>query len=294
MNKLRRMEIFKAVAEAGKFTRAAENLGLSKSAVSHAIADLETYLGTQLINRDNRQFQLTVDGEIYYEQCSHFLSELNAIENAYREERLKIDGHISLTAPITFGATQLTPLLSSFMHQNPEIEITLSLSEHNLDLVQAGLDMAIRIGHLRNSALRARRIAACAMVLCASPKFLNENPKIEDLHDLSSVNTLRYRWTPKWNFTKAGDKFTYTPKGTIMSDSGDALVEFAAQAHGVCYMPEFIAAPALGDGRLVQILPDYTGVKLPIHIVFPPGRHRPARVKKLTDHLIAGFAEFKY
>ncbi len=288
------MEIFKAVAEAGKFTRAAENMGLSKSAVSHAIADLESYLGTQLINRDNRQFQLTVDGELYYEQCSHFLSELNAIENSYREDRPQIDGHISLTAPITFGVTQLTPRLSDFMLQNPDISISLSLSEHNLDLVQAGLDMAIRIGHLQNSALRARRIATCNMLLCASPKFISENRKIEDIHDLNNLNTLRYRWTPKWNFIKSGDRFTFTPKGTIMSDSGDSLVELAARGHGVCFMPEFIALPALQTGRLVRILPDYVGVRLPIHIVFPPGRHRPTRIKKLTDHLIAGFEDFKY
>lgn len=293
MNKLRRMEIFRAVVEAGKFTQAAQNLGLSKSAVSHAISNLETYLGTQLLNRDNRKIQLTSDGESYYEQCCHILSELAALEGNYRDDKQDIDGHISITAPITFGVTRIAPIVGRFMTENPKVDISISLADHSLDLVQAGLDIGIRIGHLSNSSIRARKLTSVQMELYASPDFLKAHPELKTISDLELIDTLRYRWTPKWRFTREGENFTFRPKGRLSSDSGEALVEFAVQGLGVCFMPEFIARTAIEQGLLVRMLPDYEGEWLPVHAVFPPGRHRSARVKKLLDYLVEEFRSDK-
>jgi len=290
MNRMRRMEIFKAVVEARQFSRAAENLSLSKSAVSHAISDLEAFLGTQLINRDNRRFQLTANGETYYRQCINILSEINAIESVYRADKTDIGGHISLTAPISFGVSRLSPILAEFLRQNPKVEISQSLSEHNIDLVQSGVDLAIRIGHLPSSALKARRLTTVQMVLIASPDFLAKHPEIEKVSQLDQLNTLRYRWTPKWRYYQDGKAASYTPKGNIVSDSGDALVEFTAQGIGVSFLPDFIVDKALAEGRVVSVLPQMSWDKFPVHIVFPPNRHRPTRINRLVEFLVEAFA----
>lgn len=291
MNRLRRMEIFRAVVEAGKFSAGAENLGLSNSAVSQAISDIEAYLGTQLINRDNRKFQLTSDGEAYYRQCCHILSELSAIENIYRQEKSVVDGPISITAPITFGVSKVAPVLDEFLHLNPKVQLSLSLAEHNMDLVQAGLDIAIRIGNLNNSSLKIRKLSDVQLVLCASPEFLEKCPPLKHVKDLELVNTLRYRWTPKWKFTRGGETYIFTPKGTITSDSGEALLEFTIGGQGLSFLPEFIAEPALKSGSLTRVLQNYDGETLPIHLVYPPNRHRPARVEKLSDFMVEKFTE---
>jgi len=291
MNRLRRMEIFRAVVEAGKFSAAADNLGLSKSAVSQGITDIEAYLGTQLINRDNRKFQLTRDGEAYYRQCCHILSELSAIENVYRQEKTLVDGPISITAPITFGVSKISPVLNEFLHLNPKVQLSLSLAEHNMDLVQAGLDIAVRIGNLNNSSLKARKLSDVPLVLCGSPEFLKTCPHLEHISDLERVNTLRYRWTPKWNFIRDGQTYSFTPKGSITSDSGEALLKFTVGGQGLSFLPEFIAEPALKSGAIVRVLPDYEGATLPIHLVYPPNRHRPTRVERISDFMVEKFAE---
>lgn len=285
------MEIFRAVVEAGKFSSAAENLGLSKSAVSQAITDIEAYLGTQLINRNNRKFQLTSDGESYYRQCCHILSELSAIESVYRHEKTVVDGHISITAPITFGVSKISPVLDKFLHLNPNVRLSLSLAEHNMDLVQAGLDIAVRIGNLSSSSLKARKLSDVQLILCGSPAFLKTISPLKEISDLEHVNTLRYRWTPKWNFERNGEAFSFTPKGSITSDSGEALLKFTVGGQGLSFLPEFIAESALTSGAVVRVLPNYEGATLPIHLVYPPNRHRPARVEKLSDFLVDQFAE---
>lgn len=291
MNKLRRMEIFRAVAEAGRFSLAADKLGLSKSAVSHAIKDLEQFLGVQLINRNNRDFQLTSDGEIYYRQCVHILSEIGAIEESYRQDQASIDGHIALTAPITFGVKRLSPLLSEFLSLNPKIDLSQTLAEHNVDLVQAGLDMAVRIGHQNQSTQPMVQITSVEMIITASPEFIASHPELKTPDDLKNVSTLQYRWTPKWNLSKDGKSFSHSPKGRILSDSGEALAEFTARGMGVSNLPDFIVDDAIESGRVERLFPDYEMERFPVNLVFPASNHRPVRVQKLADFLVQAFAE---
>jgi len=289
MDKLRRMEIFKAVAEAGQFSRAAENLHLSKSAVSHAISDLETYLETHLVTRNTRGFQLTSDGERYYQNCCHILSEVHAFENDFRHFNKSLEGTISLTTPITYGVRIISPLLVEFLKANPLINIDFSLSESNVDLVQAGIDLAIRIGHLSSSASTAHRLTSVSFSLCASPGWIAGNPPVKAIQDLDHVDCLKYRWTPKWNFIHNGKQIAFTPKGSVTSDSGEALREFAIGGHGVCFLPDFIVEDALQSGQLKKLLPDVGYERVPVHAVFPPGSQRPFRVNRLLEFLVDSF-----
>jgi len=290
MNKLRRMEIFKAVVDAGQFARAAQNLRLSNSAVSHAISDLEDFLGVQLLSRNTRGFQLTDDGERYYQNCCHILSEINAVENDLRQTSIEVDGPISITAPISYGVNIISPILAKFLQSNPNIDLSVSLSENYVDLVQAGIDMAIRIGRLPNSAMTAQKISTVKLILCASPDFTARHPDLKSLEDLNTVNCFRYRWTPKWNFTHEGSPIIFSPKGSVTSDSGDALLEFVAAGLGVSFLPDFICDDALKKGRIVSILPEYIPETVPVHAVFPPNKQRPVRLQKLLEFLKESFA----
>jgi len=287
MDKLRRMQIFKAVADVGQFTQAAQNLRVSKSAVSQAISDLESYLGSRLISRDNRSFQLTEAGAAYYAECSRILTEIAELEDEIRNEDHALEGRIHLTAPITYGVQVLSPILAEFLRLNPKVNLSLSLSESNQDLVQGGMDMAIRIGNLPDSAMIMRSLGKTQMKLCASPDFATTHANVKTLRDLKNLNCFRYRWTPKWIFTHGGDEKSFVPTGSLTSDSGEALMAFAIGGNGVCFLPDFICGQALSEGLLVEILPDYVGQYIAIQAVFPPNRHMPARVRRLIDFLAA-------
>ncbi|NNC37982.1 MAG: LysR family transcriptional regulator [Hyphomonadaceae bacterium] len=287
------MKIFKTVAEVGQFTRAARNLRLSKSAVSQAISDLESYLGSRLITRDNRNFQLTEAGTAYYEECTRILADIAELEDEMRNEKGVIQGQIHLTAPITYGVRVLAPIIAEFLRRNRNVELNLSLSESNMDLVQAGIDVAIRIGNLPDSSMIMRHLSETQMILCASPDFIAAHSPIHTLADLSGLNCFRYRWTPKWIFTLDGKTSEFVPCGSVISDSGEALLQLAIGGNGVCYLPDFICGEAVLKGQLVPILPRYKAHSIAIQAVFPPHRHMPARVRRLIDFLAETYASPK-
>lgn len=285
MDKLRRMQIFKTVAEVGQFTQAAQNLGISKSAVSQAITDLESYLGSRLINRDNRNFQLTEAGAAYHEECTRILIDIAELEDEMRNAEIGLEGRIHLTAPITYGVQVLSPILGEFLRRNPKIELNLTLSESNIDLVRAGIDVAIRIGNLADSSMIMRRLSKTEMILCASPKYLAAHPNIKTIGDLKSLNCFRYRWTPKWFFKSEGEMKEFIPTGSVVSDSGEALLQLAIGGNGVSYLPDFICGQAIADGKLVRMLTNYDPHYIAIQAVFPTHRHMPTRVRRLIDFL---------
>ena len=283
MDRFRRMEIFNAVVEAGQFTRAAASLNLSKSAVSHAITDLEKFLGLQLLVRSNRSLQLTEAGESYYEQSVRILSDLSELESVTRKSDRAVSGRIRLSAPMTYTCNDLAPIIAQFMNDNPSVKVELVLTETILDLVEDGIDLAIRVGNLKDSRLISRKIASLSHVICASPDFLKGHGPITVLDDLNGVNCLKFKYTPIWNLIRNKKDYKFTPKGTLVSNSGEALREFAIAGQGMAFLPEFLAGPALSQGQLTHVLPDYAGRDLDVSIVRPPGRHYPLRVRRLSD-----------
>ena len=290
MDRLRRMEIFNAVVEAGQFTRAATALNLSKSAVSHAINDLEKFLGLQLLTRSNRSLQLTEAGQNYYEQSARILSDISELEHKTRKSDRDVSGRIRLSAPMTFASNELSPVISRFMDENPAVTVELVLTETVIDLVEEGIDLAVRIGGLKDSRLIARKISEISHVLCASPEYLRTQKKLTDLSALKEVNCLKFTRTPIWHLTLNGRTYKFAPKGSLVSNSGEALREFAIAGQGVAFLPEFLAEPALSDGRLKRILPQYKSQKLNVSLIRPPGRHYPLRVRRLSEAIIANYA----
>ncbi|MEP3888952.1 MAG: LysR substrate-binding domain-containing protein [Hellea sp.] len=283
MDRFRRMEIFNAVVEAGQFTRAAASLNLSKSAVSHAVTDLEKFLGLQLLTRSNRSLQLTEAGESYYEQSVRILSDLSELESVTRKSDKAVSGRIRLSAPMTYACNELAPIIAQFMDDNPSVKVELVLTETTLDLVEDGIDLAVRVGNLKDSRLISRKITTMSHIICASPDFLKRYGPLNGLDDLNRVNCLKFKYTPIWNLIRMGRDYKFTPKGRLVSNSGEGLREFAIAGQGVTFLPQFLAGPALSQGRLVRVLPDYAGRNLDVSIVRPPGRHFPLRVRRLSD-----------
>lgn len=286
MDRFRRMEIFVAVVEAGQLTRAAETLHLSKSAVSHGLADLERYLGLQLLSRSNRSLQLTEAGQSYYEHCKRILADVEEVEEQVRGDDRRVSGHIRITAPDTFGSYLLTPIFAQFMEENPGVTLELNLTERQVDLIEEGFDLAFRIMATNNSQHISRKLSDVRMVTCASPSYLQKSGPLKTHKDLKHHNCLRYNRSPTWHLIKDGRSYEFTPKGTITTNSGENLRQFAIAGQGIIHLPYFLAYHAMLKKNLLRVLPDYQGRKLDGYIVRPAHRHCPARVQSLIDFTV--------
>lgn len=290
MDRLRKMEIFVAVVETGKFISAANMLSLSKSAVSHAVRDLEEYLNFQCIRRDVQGLQLTASGQDYYEQCCRILSDIKEMESSFRYDDQQLKGNIRVTAPIAFGGSELASVIAKFSILHPDVRISLDLSNGFINLIEAGMDVAIRISDRPRDSFMLRNLKTIEVCLCASPVFLAAHPKLEKVHDLLKLDCLLYSGTKEWILTQKGREYKISPVGAIVSDSGYALREFALAGCGVTYLPKFLVMRELANGSLIQVLPEYEGQKLQVHAVFAPNRHRSKRVRGFIDFLEKAFS----
>lgn len=283
---LRRMQIFEAVVETGQLTRAAKRLGLSKSAVSHSINELEAYLGTQLLIRNNRHLSVTKPGQDYFEHCQRILSDIHAMNAKLRQASTALSGTIRLTAPTTFGSEYLAPIIGEFTNTHPNIDINMELSAEKIDLVKEKMDFAIRISDLKDSALRARKITHIKRYLCASPAYRAQHHHATTIENLSSLNCLKFVGTPVWTLIKDGQEISVTPKGSIVSNSGEAIREMAIAGQGIAYLPAFLYDEAHKAGKLVPFWDDVTGRPIAVNAVFPAQKHKQKHVNVLVDYIV--------
>lgn len=291
MDRLRRMEIFTSVVEAGQFTRAAQRLSLSKSTVSQAVSDLETYLGLQLFHRDSRSLQLTESGETYYGDCQRVLSEINALEDHIRGENLGMSGLIRLTAPKLYSSMVLEPLIVEFMKTYPDISFDLLLSETPIDLVAEGVDVAFRLGQIKDSSLLTRKIGSMEMALCATPEYLATYGTPKSLSDLHNHNCLIFSLIPGWYFEENGAALILPVKGRLQTSCVNSIRGLACKGAGIGYLPKFIVQKDLDDGALILILPEDANVKFDVNLIRPANKHQPARIKKFIDFMIDNLQE---
>jgi DNA-binding transcriptional LysR family regulator len=279
------MEIFLKLADTGQFTRAAKQLSVSKSTVSQAISDLEAYLGLQLVKRDGRSLQLTDAGQIYSVECRRVLADINHLEDQVRSESLGMSGQISLTAPNAYMTKTLTPLLLKFIKIHPNISLDLSPSEYNIDLVAEGVDVAFRVGNMKDSGLLARKIGATKMQMCAAPSYLDKYGQPRDISDLKNHNCLVYSNSPDWVFEQDGEHMRFQPKGSVRTSSGDNLREFVLGGLGIGFFPGFLISDDLESGVLMPVLEDIPGLVLDINLVRPADRHCPKRITEFMNFI---------
>lgn len=275
---------FVYVAECESFTKAAKKLGISTAQVSRQVSALEVRLNTKLLYRTTRRVSLTEEGRLFYERCRVVLDDLNAAEQAVSNLQSKPQGKIKLTAPVTYGEQQLLPLVNDFMLQYKEIEVTAFLSNQTIDLIDGGYDLAIRIGHMHDSALMAKKLSSRTNFVCASPAYLDEYGAPQQLADLSQhhclLGTLDY-----WRFKSAGKEKKVQVSGPVRYNSGYSLVDAALKGLGMVQLPDYYVQRHLEIGALVSLLDQYREPKEDIWAVYPHNRHLSSKIRLLVNYL---------
>lgn len=285
---------FAKVVELGSFARAAERLGLSTSAVSRQVSELESHLGVRLLNRTTRRLSLTEAGQTFYEHGVQLLADLEDAEASVRVAATEPRGTLRLTCGISFGIHYLAPALADFAVEHPAVVFDLDLSDRAVDLVEEGFDLAVRIGHMGQAGLVARRLGWTQLIVCASPEYLaRRSAPLERPSDLAAHECLCYTnvGLPNvWRFTDArGDVEDVKIAPRHRANNGQLLASLAAQGLGLVYSPDFIVAHELRAGRLVPLLPGYSPPRSPIAAVYPSRRHLSAKVRSLVDYLARRF-----
>lgn len=289
MDRLTEMEAFTRVVEMGGFTEAAKKIGLSKSAVSKHVAALETRLGARLLNRTTRRVSPTEIGLAYYDKAIEVLSAAKDADAMATAMQGAPTGELKISAPLSFGLKYVAPALASFLKAYPDVAARLEFDDKVVELVAGGFDMAIRIGDLPDSSMKARKLAETDVNLCASPAYLREHGSPAGLEDLTAHELLHYSNLSSGNHwrlrSKGGEERLVRSSGRLTVNNGDALIQAALDGVGVCSSPNFICASHLASGDLVEILREHRPPPLGIYAVYPAGRFLQPKLRVFVDHL---------
>ncbi|MDD0809557.1 LysR family transcriptional regulator [Curvibacter sp. RS43] len=295
MDQLRQIEAFTAVVQHGSFVKAADRLNLSKAVISRLVLELESQLGTRLLNRTTRRLSLTDSGSAYFERCKQILDDLAEANAEASATSAKPTGRLRINAPLSFGNLHLAPLWGEFLKLYPEVELEITLNDRMVDLVDEGFDLAVRIGRLQATSMVSRRLASDRMVLCASPGYLARAEPITCLQDLARHSVMAYSyasWGDTWTFeTAEGQSETVTVKPRFWANSGDTCRAAALADQGIVLQPAFLVGEDVRLGHLVPVLPQYQRPPLDIHAVYPSRKHLSSKVRAMVDFLAQAFQQ---
>ncbi len=279
---------FVAVADSGGFTAAASALGLSKASVSKAVSRLEASLGITLLHRSSRSVTVSTAGAGLLEEARAMVAAATAATEAAHGDRFDLAGPIRLAAPMSFGIKVLGAPLAAFMAAHPAVEIELTLSDARHDLIAEGFDLALRVASLDDSSLLARTIAPIPTSVIASPAYLDRHGTPRHPLELAGHRLAGYGHREKarpLRFHREGEEATIVPAGPLFTNNGDVIVPMLVAGGGIAVLPHFIIDAELRAGRLVPILTDWSLPQAYLHLLSPPSRLRPARVRALSDYL---------
>jgi DNA-binding transcriptional LysR family regulator len=292
MDRFDEMSAFAAVADARSFTQGAKRLGVSSAQVSKLVARLENRLGARLLNRTTRDVSLTDTGRAYLERARLLLEDFEALDTSVRDQTGP-RGLLKISAPVSFGATQLTPALLDFAAAYPDVSMDVSSTDRIVNLVEEGFDVAVRIGQLSDSSLVARKLAAVRMVTCASPAYLQRAGAPQALEDISQHEAVIDANLPDplvWRFGRHGDYRDVRVHGRLKFSGADACVAAARAGFGITRTPAFAASADLRAGRLVPLLCNFEPELIHVHAVYPHARHLAAKVRVFVDFLAKRYA----
>lgn len=295
MDRLRAMSVFVSVVERGSFAAAAEHLGLSRTAASKHVMELEAHLGVTLLNRTTRRVSLTGAGTTYYEQASSILEQIQDADNQAATQTQMPHGRLRVSAPMSFGFRHVAPRLKAYMETYPDVTIDLVLNDRQVDVIEEGFDLTIRIGQLADSSLISRKLATSRMRVCAAPGYLDEHgapAHPAELHDHICLGYPYWAGQNSWQLKDANGEAVSAPvKNQLWSNNGDALLEAAISGLGIAFQPDFIVYDALHRSELVEILTEFTGPEVGVHILYGRIAFMPLRVRSFIDYLAASFAK---
>ena len=283
--------MFVAVAEQGGFAAAARRLKRSPAAVTRAVAALESRLATRLITRTTRAMALTDAGQRYLDQCRRALAEFAELENVASADRAEPSGPLTVTAPEMFGRIYVLPIVQDFMREFPRVEVMLLLLNRVVSLVDEGIDLGVRIADLPDSSLRAAQIGVVRRVVCASPALLAAQGTPATPQDLQSrdtigVDNVRAAQT-RWTFGAPGAEVVISVKPRLIVSGVQAALDAAVASGGFSRPLSYQSAPFEAAGSLRRVLVDYEPPPVPIHLVYPAGRHLPLKTRLLIDRAVA-------
>ena len=287
------MAVFARVADTGGFSRAAESLGMSKSAVSKQVSRLEDRFGTRLLNRTTRRISLTEAGERVLEHSRRAVAEFEAAEAEVGAHRDTPSGLLRVSVGVSFGQSELAPRLAGFLAGCPDLSIDLVLNDRRVDLVEEGYDVAVRIGELADSSMMARRLGSVRSITAASPAYLDRRGRPSVPADLTGHDCLGYSYLEGgvlWRFEGPAGVIRHRFAPRLMSNNGTALAAAAEQGLGIVQMPDFIVGEAVRAGRLEEILSAYPKPDVGIYAVYPAGRPLAAKVRAFIDFAVEAFA----
>jgi DNA-binding transcriptional LysR family regulator len=289
------MVFFARVVEAQSFTGAAAKLGVSKSAVSARVAHLEEQLRVRLLHRTTRRLSLTQEGLALYERCARVVAAADEAAAAAAGVGDTPRGLLRVNAPVAFAQEYLAAPLAAYLERHPSVRIELTLNDRVIDLVDEGIDVAIRVAaHLKGSALVARKLAADRTVLCAAPAYLARKGTPQTAQDLVHHDCLIYsllKVADEWRFRERGSRELFSPplEGRFAAASGAVLRQAALAGMGLAVLPTFMVAADVAAGRLRLVVDSFAGVELGVYAVYPQVQRPPGKVRALVDLLVAHF-----
>lgn len=289
MPDLEDLRSFVEVAEAGGVSSAAARLGVAKSVVSRRLLRLEKQLGTQLLARTTRGASLTWAGAIFREHAARACAEMELAGDLLRPDG-EVRGRLRLALPVTFGSTHVAPVLATLARQHPLLQIHASYSDAFVDLVGEGYDAAIRMGHLQDSSLVARKIAAVQGKVLASPGYIARHGSPRSPADLSKHEALM-QGAEMWRLLDSGTTLVVRPKGRFKADSAAVLAAAACAGLGLACLPDVITDPLVASGALVPVLTQYPVPPAGLYVVRPPGAAPSRKIQTLIDAMVEAFGD---
>lgn len=288
MDKLQAMEVFVQVVDAGGFTRAADNMKLPKATVSTLVRDLEASLSVKLLNRTTRQISMTADGAAYYERCLRILADVRDAEDSLSSTHASPSGRLRVDVPTGLGRHLILPALPQFFERYPGIELEVGCSDRPVDLIEEGVDCAVRGGALADSTLIARRIGEMHFVTCAAPSYIALHGRPVHPADLSQHRCVNYFSAKtgkvfEWDFARDGERIQMRVPGTIAVNDSDAYMAASLAGMGIAQMAAFAICPYLRSGQLELLLEDWRIDPIPLHVVYPQNRHLSAKVRVFVE-----------
>jgi DNA-binding transcriptional LysR family regulator len=284
------MGVFERVVERGSFAGAAQDVGVSSSAVSKLITRLELRLGVRLINRTTRRLALTAEGEVYLKRAREILGAIDAAESEIASARTSPRGHLRVLAPPVLAVDHLGPALPDFLMRHPRITLDFLVTNRVIDLVGENVDIALRTGHLDDSTVVGRKIVDISRIICASPRYLARYGRPVRPSDLVQHSCLTLNRVPEsavWSFRVDGQLTRVEVKGPVSADSADLLARLAIEGAGIVRLGEVAVAGAIQNGLLEPLLQDsHEPESFPLWALMPPGRQRALKVKVFLDFLI--------
>ena len=297
MQNLNDMVTFARVVEAGGFSEAARQMGVSKSGVSKSIAKLELSLGVRLLNRSTRGLSLTEIGAAFHEHCIRITEEAAQAAEVVGRLQSEPRGVLRVTAPVAFGRLHVAPAVAEYLSRYPRLKLDMTITDRMVDLVSEGYDVAIRIRREPSLHVVARELAPVRCVVCATPDYFERRGIPTVPHDLTEHNCLHYTHfgtQGEWRFQSAGGEIVVPVKGSLRIDDDDTLAQAVLSGLGIAMLPTFIIGRELQAGRLRSVLSDYVPLERRIYAVHLPNVRLPVKIRAFIDFLQDRFGPEPY